>query len=517
MRLRISLLAPLLFLVLVCSSCVSVSHFNEHLNDPRSVESLRADVDFAHRKLKKLHPSLYRYISKEALDFKFDSLKSTLQTPMTSNDFFFRLSPVIASVRQGHTRLFPLGKKWTFKEQQKIISIGSSPLTKLSLGWFNNNLYLIEKTPLDSTLKAGTELISIDSVQPQELFEKYRPTFASDGFNTTFQDRFLFKNFAKYQFFEKGLKDSILCQVKWKDSTRFVWLKQPPLEKKKTISSKALRTEKRIQGFDNRTQKHSKTLRFADADSTIALLSIRDFTKGKYRTFYKESFQTIDSVHSKTLIIDLRDNTGGDIADIRSLFSYLSEKPFRLVTPPMVNSKTSLWPNPFKNIESPIQLAFRILSLPGLVIYDALHFINTYRGKDGHYYLKYASSKIKQPQPNRFKGEVYVLINGCSFSAASVLSSNLKGSGRATFVGEETGGSTNSCVAGNMPSFKLPGSKLQLTFGLLEISTPYTTIPDGRGIMPDVSIKPTLADRLKGVDPELEWVLETLKKTKFKL
>jgi C-terminal processing protease CtpA/Prc len=364
-------------------------------------------------------------------------------------------------------------------------------------------------------LKAGTELISIDSIHPQEIFGKYRPTFASDGFNNTFHDRFLLRNFYNYQSFEKGLRDSIICQVKWSDSTRLVWFKQPPLEKKKTKGSNVLRTEKRIQGFDNRTQIYSKTLRFADADSTVAILTIRDFTKGKYRTFYKESFQIIDSAHSKALIIDLRNNTGGDIADIRTLFAYLSEKPFRLVTPPMVNSKTSLWPNPFTNIESPIQLAFRILSLPGLVFYDIHHYINTYRGKDGHYYLKYASSKIKQPKTNRFKGNVYVLINGCSFSAASVLSSNLKGSGRATFVGEETGGSTNSCVAGNMPTFKLPGSKLKLVFGLLEISSPYTTLPDGHGIMPDVPIKPTLADRIKGVDPELEWVMETLKTNGF--
>jgi hypothetical protein len=505
------IIASFLIIAIVSNSCVSVSHFNSHINDPRSVETLRADVDFAHRKLVKLHPSLDRYISRQELDFKFDSLKSALLTPMTSNDFFFQLSPVIASIRQGHTRLFPLERKWTNKELRKINSIGSSPVLRLSLGWFDNRLYLTNQTILDSTLKAGTELLSIDSIRPQYIFEKYRPTFASDGFNTTFHDRYLVKNFSKYQYFEKGLKDSVLCRVKLNDTGRSVWLKQPPKDKSKTDSSKALRTIKRIQGFDNRTQKYSKTLRFADADSAIAILTIRDFTKGKYKPFYKESFQTIDSAHSKALIIDLRDNTGGDIYDIRTLYSYLAEKEFRLVTPPMVNSKTSLWPNPFTNIKTPIQLAYSILSLPGLLIYDVLQFVKTHKGKDGHYYLTYTSSKIKQPKANRFKGKVYVLINGCSFSAASVLSSNLKGSGRATFVGEETGGSTNSCVAGNMPTFRLPGSKLKMTFGLLEISTPYTSIPDGHGILPDVFITPTLEDRLKGIDPELLWVLDKLK------
>jgi len=54
----------------------------------------------------------------------------------------------------------------------------------------------------------------------------------------------------------------------------------------------------------------------------------------------------------------------------------------------------------------------------------------------------------------------------------------------------------------------LPGSKLKLSFGLLEVTTPYRCLPDGRGVMPDTRIVPTLEDRLKGVDPEVQWVLD---------
>jgi len=508
MRFKAAIAFLILPTVLLFCSCETVKHFNAHINDSRNVESLRADVDFAHKKLVKLHPSLYRYISKQDLDYKFDSLKAALKAPMTSREFFFVLSPVIASVRQGHARLFQIQREPNKVETRKVRINGTSPVTKLQLGWFDNKLYLTERTPLDSTLDVGTEIVSIDSIRPQDIFRKYRPTFSSDGFNTTFHDRYIQKRFAQYQYFETGLRDSVLCQVKSKDAEREVWLRQPRLEKKKSAdSSQISKKVKRIQGFDNQTRNLSKSLHFTDSDSTIAVLTIRDFTKGNCRAFYKESFRIIDSVHSKALIIDIRNNTGGNIHDIRTLYSYLAQNKFKLVTSPIVTSKTSLWRNPFSNITSPLQLAFRILFIPDIILFDAIDLLITNKAKDGKYHLLYPASWEMEPKSNSFKGKVYVLINGCSFSASSVLSANLKGSNRATFVGEETGGSSNSCVAGSMPSFKLPGSKLRLAFGLLEIGTPYVFTPDGRGILPDVEIKPTLTDRIKGVDPEMKWVL----------
>lgn len=511
------IILTLIFIAVACTSCETANHFNSHINDSRNVKSLRADVDYAHKKLVTLHPSLYRYISKQDLDYKFDSLKSTLQAPMTSKEFYFKLSPVIASIRQGHARLFQIQREPSREERRKVNANGTSPVSRLQVGWFDNRLYLKSRTQMDSTLVVGAEIISIDSIRPQAIFSKYRPTFSSDGFNTTFHDRFIVKRFDTFQYLETGIRDSILCRVKADGVEREVWLRQPRMERKKpSDSSQVIKKAKRIQGFDNRARTFSKTLHFADPDSSIAILTIRDFSKGNFRAFYKESFQIISSVHSKALIIDIRDNTGGDIDDIRTLYSYLAQKEFNFVTPPIVTSNTSLWRNPFTNIKTPIQMAFRILYIPNMILYDALDFLKTYRGEDGKYHCVYPASWKMRPKPNCFNDKVYVLINGCSFSASSVLSSNLKGSGRATFVGEETGGSSNSCVAGNMPSFKLPGSKLKLTFGLLEIATPYQTSPDGRGIIPDVEIKPTLEDRVNGIDPEMQWVLESLKVTSKK-
>ena len=46
----------------------------------------------------------------------------------------------------------------------------------------------------------------------------------------------------------------------------------------------------------------------------------------------------------------------------------------------------------------------------------------------------------------------------------------------------------------------------------MQIQAPYQTAENGYGIKPDKEIIPTKVDRLKGIDPELEWVLAQLKK-----
>ena len=103
------------FLSLIVS-CVSVNRHNEKLEIPISVENLRKDVDFTKQKLEELHPKLYWFISKDDLNHQFDSLKTTIQKPLKPNEFYQRLAPVIAKVKEGHLRLYSYEKRFTKKE-----------------------------------------------------------------------------------------------------------------------------------------------------------------------------------------------------------------------------------------------------------------------------------------------------------------------------------------------------------------------------------------------------------------
>lgn len=512
-----------LLLVLLLEGCASVDKFNAQINKPRKVQDLKSEIDYVRCMLEKLHPDLYHYITRKDLEYKFDSLKSSLTIPMTSYDFYFRLSPVIASIKQGHTQMIPLTKKLKNKEKKIVNRQGMSPLALLDYELFDNKLYIVKNNSNDSTIKTGTELLSVNGVIPIDILNKYRKTFTSDGNNQTFFERRLAKGFSRYFYYEQGIKDSVNCQINYKDTLRTVTLKRPVKLKIPVIKKSKEETEKdkvllkkesqkrKFLGYDPLRRIYSKQLTFPVKDSSIAIMKITDFMKGNYKKFYKNSFQQLDSLHTKTLILDLRDNGGGRIHEINTLYSYLADSSFKLIEKSVVTSKTSLWHFGYYNDKPFWMQTIQTLFLPIVGCLDVFTYFKITKEPDHKYRYALRDSKLTHPKATRFKGKVYVLINGGSFSASSLLSSNLKGSKRASFVGQETGGADNGCIAGIMPVRRLPDSKMFLRFGLLECKTLYESKMDGRGIFPDKEIIPTLSDRINGNDPELQWILNDSK------
>jgi hypothetical protein len=85
----------------------------------------------------KLHPNLYWYISKSAFDFKFDSIKSTIDQPITPLAFYKKLSPIVAAVRQGHTYLYPASTQMT-KGNESTEEKGTGPFSQFDFDYFDN-------------------------------------------------------------------------------------------------------------------------------------------------------------------------------------------------------------------------------------------------------------------------------------------------------------------------------------------------------------------------------------------
>lgn len=519
----------ILVFVSLLSSCATVDKFNAQIDIKKSVNDLKFDVDYIKKKLVKLHPDLYHYIPENEFNLKFDSLSNSLKDSMTSKDFYFKLSPIIASIKQGHTQTYPLTKKLNRKESKMVQKVGISPLVRFEYELFNNELYIIKNNSNDTTIKPGTKIISINGENPIGILTKYEKTFTSDGNNYTFVPKRLAKGFPRYFYYDYGIVDSIQCKLSFNDSIRDLTLKQnsirtmPKITKSKNEIaqdkkiSKNLNKIKKLQGYDKFKRKYSKQLIFQDKDSTIAILKIADFTKGNYKKFYKNSFKLLDSLKTKTLIIDLRDNGGGRLNEVSILFKYLSDSSFHFIEKAEVTSKTSLWHDAYFSNKPVWKQAIQTVLIPSIVLKNMITYFATIKGKDNKYRIALFDSWKKHPKSNQFKGKVYVLINGGSFSASSLLSSNLKGSKRAIFVGEETGGADNGCVAGIMPTRVLPKSKLKVNFGLLLCKSPYIAEIDGRGIFPNIEIKPTLIDVVNNIDPEMQWILKDIESKENRL
>lgn len=528
-----------LFIALVITSCASVEKHNLNVTKQHSVESLHEDIDKVYEKLQRDHPHLYQFTSKEVLDFKFDSLKKAIDKPMDSRAFYKELSVVTKYVGQGHLSLSPPSIKLT-KKERKAFNKTKFDIDNLDFEYLDEKLFIVNARGNDSVL-INAEVLKIEDEKPQDLISNYKKIIASDGYNTTFHNRIVGARFMRYYTNDKGLFDSITLTLRNTDST-FVKvynrvlkndstaskndaLKSDALKsidqkkvkltkaerKAKKIESKAKKKHNQKYGYIVSRNEYTRNLNFVGKDSTVALLKIRGFSNGNYEAFYDESFKIMDSLKTETLIIDLRNNFGGSLNDIAYLYSYLTDKNFTMINPSEVHSRTPLLKSMMSSNTTP-NLVKGVFVL-GAPIFAAIEVLKTEK-KEGVLYYKLKPSKEQVPKPLNFKGEIYVLINGNSFSASAVLSAKLHGEERATFVGEETGGAYNGTVAGFSEYYELPNSKVQAKFGLMYIDATIKTMSDGYGVKPDVEILPTYKDRLNNVDPELEWILENIAQNK---
>ncbi len=503
---------------LLLIKCGSISKHNKSLNDFIAPKKLQKDVDFTYRKLQKLHPQLYLYIDKEKLDFKFDSLKKSITKPITSYDFYLKLSPIVAEVKQGHTFTYPKVKKYTKKQQIQLKKV-IDPLNQFEFEIFNDKLYIVKNDSKTKDILIGDEVTQINSKPVDSILKTYKKLITSDGYNTTFHDKMIAIRFATFYSYKTGIQDSIQLQLNHKKE---LWIKKTLKDSSLASAKKDLKKLTKIQkdsiiqvnkekskyGYDKEKNINNRTLTFIEKDSTTALLQIKSFKIGNYNAFYKESFELLKKAKTKNLIIDLRNNFGGNLFEIDNLYSYLTnDTAYHFVNQSLVTQKTSLLKGDYFKGSKPLGYVVKGILSP---FYYSFSYFRVQKNGGNHYYVNLNANE-KKAKENKFTGNVYVLINGGSFSATSILSTKLKATKRATFVGEETGGEYNGTVAGIMPIIELPNSKVKVKMGLLYIDATEKTDIIGHGIYPDVTILPTIEDRINNNDPELSYVLKDIK------
>lgn len=523
-----ALLKKNILLLIICfifSNCASVEKYNQQISKLHHPTELKEDVDYAYKKLQKLHPDLYLYISKDSLDYKFNNLKNNLKIPLSSKDFYTKMAVVISSIKQGHTMAFAPFKKMS-KKEIKNKGKKASPFRPLQLRKINDKIIVTKNFNKKSNISIGSELFMVENDTVDNLLTSFKNLTTGDGYNSTHTPENIRKNFGLYYLMTHQFKDSLNVFFKKNDSIYSEYLyafpkknKKEKGNKKETALKKLSKTDKKTTkkkrkirakwekkyGYNKYTKENVRNFNFLIADSipAISYMKINGFHNGNYKAFYDECFAKIDSIKSNHLIIDLRDNGGGRLKEIAYLYSYLVDHNFVFIKRSKM-TKGSSFLYPFTHTKSILQKSLTTLFYPVLKAIQ----IAKVKKIDDEYYFSHKNSKVQQPiLKNNYSGKIYVLINGYSFSASSILANNLQANKRAFFVGNETGGAYNSTVAGIFIPLELPNSKVKVNFGVMNIKTLNTKNPDGYGIIPDQYVKKTT---LK-TDEQLNWIINDIK------
>lgn len=208
-----------------------------------------------------------------------------------------------------------------------------------------------------------------------------------------------------------------------------------------------------------------------------------------------QMFEKVAADRPRVLVIDIRENGGGEANASEALLRHLTEKPFRLYT--SLQLKRSDEAKDF--ISSIFRPPFRWMGLPRL---DS-ELRQYYNGPVGTLSKPREQPLVAHPRAEPFfDGPVCVLTGPRTGSAAVELAEAIKFFCLATIVGEETGGQPNSF--GNGFPFMLPRSRLTVAIATSTGIRANGNLKDFSPVKPDIVVRTTAVDMRRGFDPALE-------------
>lgn len=486
-------------IVILLSSCTS-SFKNYNPDKKFSKKELQSDYTLLRNILEEKHPSLYWYTPKDSMNFYFDSLYRAIPDSMTELQFGWNIiAPLTQKIHCGHTS-FGMSRNWGRYVQNKIIP--SFPLhVKV---WGDTMVVTGNLNKRDSVFKTGMLIKSVNNMSVRQMTDKMFLYLTSDGYANNVNYLRISSNFPYYHRNVFGIYKNykvVYTDSAGKDQTVSVpmWAPKPDSTKKKEINPVAKISKRQLKKIRIENARSLQT----DSITSSAIMNLSTFSSGggrRMRKFFRKSFKTLQQQGIKNLVIDLRGNGGGDITLSSMLTKYIRKTAFKVADTAYSISKN------FSPYTSKIKSAF--WSNIGL-------FFLTKKRKDGLYHFGYWERHLFKPKTkNHFDGKVYVLINGPTFSASTLFCNAVKGQENVTLVGEEAGGGWHGNNGIMIPDITLPVTKLRVRLPFFRIVQYNHVLKDGRGVMPDVYIAPTVEAVIKGQDRKMMVVKEMIKEQK---
>ena len=151
------------------------------------------------------------------------------------------------------------------------------------------------------------------------------------------------------------------------------------------------------------------------------------------------SLKTVNKEQYKNIIIDIRDNGGGDPNIAAILFSFIMDKNFKNEFNYRTKTIKIEKENLLNNYQNPASDDY----VSNLENWLYQRFNKAEDGYIGNERLKQGTSENFPPDKDNYKGNVFLITGGHTFSAAVYFTKLFKDHKRGKIIGTETGGNEN--------------------------------------------------------------------------
>ncbi|MFY7898625.1 MAG: S41 family peptidase [Chitinophagaceae bacterium] len=475
-------------------SCTCTKLKNYQFNQKTSAAALQQDLILLQQILASKHPSLYWYTPKDSIDALFNNAINSITDSLTEVAFRNKVAYILSHIRCGHTSI-SFSKNYT-----KALPKNRFPQFPLAIKtWEDTMVVLGNYWPTDSLLKRGTIIRHINGKSAKTILDSIFRLISTDGYSNNYKSQVISGSFFRWYELAWG-KDSVYTftyidkngQSASTNIKAFIPVKD-------TVTKKAT-TQKTIEKPSRKAIKQSKLLskRSLQIDSTnrTAYMRVATFSNIRLNKFFRNSFKTLTEQNIQNLIIDIRENTGGRLSNSIVLTKYLIDKPFKTTDSAYAINRSLQYSK----------------YIPSLIWYwFPMNFLNK-KGKDGYFHFTNNENKWYTPkQKYHYNKQIYIIQGGYTFSAATMFAGNLFNQQNVTIVGEESGGGFYGNSALYLPTIVLPNSKLTVTLPLYRLVMNSNRPKDGRGIIPNMHIKPNIQAITKGIDLKLDSIQKQIK------
>ncbi len=465
---------------LITNMAYSQNQENSNLLSPKE---LSQDFEYLVKTLDEMNPDFYAFISKDEFDKKVDRIRAEIIEPMSLLDFYLRVSYLVHSIKQGHTQASYMLKFW------QNCNKGMIPLNFRVIG---SQLFVKDNYSSNSDLVRGSEILSINGIPSATLLDtlgKYSLKETKTFSTLALEGKFPYYLWMVYQF---------------NDGYKLKYI--PPY--KEQIKATTLSGLSIYDYGDRRFPKKKRKKKeydFEIDENNIGILKAESFSVDliPFKIFIDSVFNVINGKKINDLIIDIRDNDGGDIVHGYLILDYMTDKQLNFAS--KYYSKTcEFTKEKFSNSNHYELDSLRARYWP---FNDKEYKELMLKSPNGFIQEIKLKPFVPDKDKFKFKGNIYVLTNGIVFSSALPFAYMIKDYNLATIVGEETG--LVSPAYGEPIRYKLPNTQIKIMNSTSSIIRP-SGIVNGRGVIPDHIVEPNILDLIKGYDKVMEYTKDLI-------